>query len=83
MMSDVDLRAMAATLIAERYILRDDAGASPGVDDPALHYGVWDRLSARWAILPDATYCWGQPIDRALDCLNELRGGMDAERGDD
>ena len=63
-----------------RYVLRDDAGADPGVDDPATRYGVWDEHGRRWAILPDSTYCWGMVIDRALDALNELRGGMRAER---
>jgi hypothetical protein len=31
-------------------------------------------------MLPDSTLCWGMVIDRALDALNELRGGRPAER---
>lgn len=71
-----------SVLLRERYVVRDDAGAKPGVDDPALRYGVRDTLADKWAILPDATLCWGMTHDRALDALNELRGGMRAERSD-
>ena len=72
----------AMPMHSRRYILRDDAGAYPGVDDPEKHYGVWDNAIRQYAILPDATYCWGMIIDRALDALNELHGGLPAERFD-
>jgi hypothetical protein len=72
----------AESLLLDRYVLDSDApGPCPvRTAEPTKHYGVFDRRLGRHAILPDATLCWGMTIDRALDCLNELRGGMQADR---
>jgi hypothetical protein len=66
-------------LLHERYVLNPKAGADPGVDDPALHYGVIDTMTGKHAILPNAVLCWGLPYDEALDALIELRGGRRAD----
>lgn len=69
-------------LLQERYVLDVDSPGPCRVREinPDRHYGVIDRLRSKHAILPDATLCWGLTIDRALDCLNELRGGLRADR---
>lgn len=81
-MTPVTLIDSPESLLIDRYVLDEEApGPCPVRDaEPDRHYGVWDRRLGKHAILPDATLCWGMPIDRALDCLNELRGGMMAER---
>jgi hypothetical protein len=71
------------SLLRERYVLdAESPGPCPArTAEPDRHYGVIDRLrDGKHAMLPDATLCWGMTIDRALDCLNELRGGQMAER---
>jgi hypothetical protein len=66
-------------MTAERYTMTAAAGANPGVDDPARHYGVIDNAEGRHAILPNAVLCWGMAHDEALDALLELRGGLRAD----
>jgi hypothetical protein len=75
------LAATPESLLEERYRL-DDQAPNNEVYGPLLRYGVIDRRSGQYAMLPDATLCWGLTIDRALDALNELRGGRMAERSD-
>lgn len=77
--------AEGLALMTQRYILDRNA---PDPTDPEVaaeyrngrHFGVYDKETGKSAILPDATLCWGLDINRALDCLIELRGGRMAER---
>jgi hypothetical protein len=78
-----ELTESPESLFEERYVLdanAPDESAPVRAQEPERHYGVIDRRLGKHAILPDATLCWGMTIDRALDCLNELRGGQMAER---
>lgn len=57
-----------------------DEAPNNEVYGPHCRYGVLDTEKGTWAMLPDATMCWGMTADRALDALIELRGGRRAER---